>query len=202
RFLVLLAGASLALAGSRVAPDLPNSSTVDVIVRFTNPPTKTELQVLGSYGQLKKVFNNVSAGEVLLSPAQIPTLLANNPNIAYISPNRTTTGSLDITTSTVNAVFAWSLGYDGTGVSVAVIDSGIASHDDLKTSSGTGLRVVYNESFVSGLDASDQYGHGTHVAGIVGSSGRDSSGLGFTRTFKGVAPNVNLINLRVLDANG
>ena len=82
RFLALFAGASLALAGSRVAPDLPNSSTVDVIVRFSNPPTKSELQALGSYGQLKKIFNNVSAGEVLLSPAKIPTLLANDPNIA------------------------------------------------------------------------------------------------------------------------
>src|ERR1051325_2556803 len=92
RFLALFAGASLALAGSRVAPDLPNSSSVDVIVRFSNPPTKSELQALGSYGQLKKIFNNVSAGEVLLSPAKIPTLLANDANIACISPNRTTNG--------------------------------------------------------------------------------------------------------------
>src|SRR5947209_20030895 len=93
RFLALFAGASLALAGSRVAPDMPNSSSVDVIVQFTNPPTKSELQALGSYGQLKKVFNNVTAGEVVLSPSQIPTLLANDPNIAYISPNRPNKGS-------------------------------------------------------------------------------------------------------------
>ena len=36
----------------------------------------------------------------------------------------------------------------------------------------------------------------------MGSNGADSTGPGFTRTLKGVAPNVNLIPLRVLDANG
>jgi serine protease AprX len=85
---------------------------------------------------------------------------------------------------------------------VAVIDSGIYMHNDLKTPDGSGSRVVYSESFISGLDASDQYGHGTHVAGIVGSNGNDSTGPGFTHTFRGIAPKVNLINLRVLDANG
>src|ERR1051325_9320077 len=201
RFLVLFAGASLALAGSRVAPDLPNSSSVDVIIENLLQLTKAELQALGSYGQLKKVFNNVTAGEVVLSPSQIPALLANDPNIAYISPNRPNKGSLDLSMAAVNAASAWNLGYDGTGVGVAVIDSGIAPHDDLKNSIGS-LRVVYNESFVSGLDASDQFGHGTHVAGIIGSNGKDSTGGKYTREFQGVAPNVNLINLRALDANG
>ena len=85
---------------------------------------------------------------------------------------------------------------------VAVIDSGIFPDHDLTTANGITSRVVYNESFVAGQGSNDAYGHGTHVAGIVGSAGRDSSGIGFKRTFKGVAPNVNLINLRVLDANG
>src|SRR5439155_11293289 len=70
RFLALFAGASLALAGSRVAPDMPNSSSVDVVVQFTNPPTKAELQALGSYGQLKKVFNNVTRSEEHTSELQ------------------------------------------------------------------------------------------------------------------------------------
>src|SRR4029077_14434929 len=96
-------------------------------------------------------------------------------NISYISPNRATSGALDITTASVSANVAWNLGYDGTGVGVAVIDSGIANHDDLKTANGAGSRVVYSQSFVTGLDASDQYGHGTHVAGIVGGRGQDST---------------------------
>jgi serine protease AprX len=83
-----------------------------------------------------------------------------------------------------------------------VIDSGVYAHDDLKTANGLASRIVYSQSFLPGLSASDQNGHGTHVAGIVGGNGKDSTGVGFTRTFKGIAPNVNLVNLRVLDANG
>src|SRR5690349_9760336 len=63
-------------------------------------------------------------------------------------------------------------------------------------------RVVYSESLIAGMDASDAYGHGTHVAGIIGSNAASSSGAGFSRKFKGIAPNVNLINLRALDQNG
>ena len=48
----------------------------------------------------------------------------------------------------------------------------------------------------------DHYGHGAHVAGIIGGNGKLSSGSNAIHTFRGIAPNVNLINLRVLDANG
>jgi serine protease AprX len=67
---------------------------------------------------------------------------------------------------------------------------------------GVTPRIVYSESFIGVADTTDGYGHGTHVAGIVGGNGKDSTGPGFSRTYKGVAPNVNLINLRVLDQNG
>jgi serine protease AprX len=63
-------------------------------------------------------------------------------------------------------------------------------------------RVVYSQNFVAGQDTTDAYGHGTHVAGIVGSNGDDSTGPLFSRTFKGVAPNANIISLKVLDQNG
>jgi serine protease AprX len=199
--LTLIAGASVVLAGSKTAPDLPSnsSSPLDVIVQYKTAPTKIELKQLGS--QIKQQFVHVNAVSVGLTTAQIQTV-SQDPNVSYISPNRVTQGSLDITTATVNANVAWSAGYTGTGVGVAVIDSGIYAHDDLQNATGTGSRIVYSQSFVTGLDASDQYGHGTHVAGIVGSNGKDSTGPNFTRTLKGVAPNVNLINLRVLDANG
>jgi serine protease AprX len=48
----------------------------------------------------------------------------------------------------------------------------------------------------------DLYGHGTHVAGIMAGDGVNSTGPQYTKTFRGIAPNVNLVNLRVLDANG
>jgi serine protease AprX len=80
-------------------------------------------------------------------------------------------------------------------VGVAVIDSGIYNHPDLQG------RVVYHQSF-NGSSTADLYGHGTHVAGIIGGNGHSSTGSGYIKTFKGIAPNVTLVDLRVLDQNG
>jgi serine protease AprX len=100
-------------------------------------------------------------------------------------------------------VAASQYGFDGTGIGVAVIDSGIADHPDLHGANGAS-RVVYSQSFVFlNSSTTDQFGHGTHVAGLVGGNGASSgSANGYAATYAGMAPNVNLINLRVLDQNG
>ncbi len=88
-----------------------------------------------------------------------------------------------------------STSYRGTGYSVAVIDTGIDyTHLDLGGGFGAGHRVIAGWDFVNN-DANplDDNGHGTHVAGIIGSS---------SATYSGVAPNVNFIALKVLNANG
>jgi serine protease AprX len=77
------------------------------------------------------------------------------------------------------------------------VDSGISDHPDLHDPMTGHSRVVYSESFVPGTNTSDGYGHGTHVAGIIGGNGTVSNGY-----ITGVAPNVNLLNLKVLDSNG
>jgi len=202
---LLLGLVNIVFAGPKLAKDLPppnSTAPVDIILQFKTLPTKDDLKQLGPYGQTKKTFNTIKAIEVTVSP-KVLAALESMPNVKYISPNRKNQRFLDLTTSAVNANYAWPLGWDGTGVGVAVVDSGIALKHDLTGPNGTTSRVLYSESFVTGDTATtDVYGHGTHVAGIVASSGRDSSGLGFTHTYKGVAPNANLISLRVLDANG
>jgi subtilisin family serine protease len=89
-------------------------------------------------------------------------------------------------------------GFTGVGQTVAIIDSGIAwDHVALGGGFGSGSRVVGGYDFAE--NDSDPYDdgpsgfHGTHVAGIVGSS--DS-------TYRGVASEVDLIGLRVFDDNG
>ncbi len=197
--------ASLAFAASKLSNDLPpgnSSALVNVVVQFKTAPTKDELKLFGPYGQVKKTFDSINAIFVTVSPSLLTALQA-DPNVKYVSPNRPHRSFLDLTTAAVSASVAWQSGFDGTGVGIAIIDSGIVPKHDLTGPNGVTSRVIYSENFATGqTDASDGYGHGTHVAGIAGSSGRDSSGLGFTRTFKGVAPNVSLINLRVLDQNG
>lgn len=71
------------------------------------------------------------------------------------------------------------------------------------TSAGVG-RVIFSYNFTNSdpTDTTDAYGHGTHVAGLIAGNGASSTGMLYSRTFKGIAPNANLINLKVLDAAG
>jgi serine protease AprX len=106
---------------------------------------------------------------------------------------------MERTSSTIGTTaLRQALGYDGAGVGVAIIDSGITSwHDDL-TSYGASQRVHQFVDFVNGgATAYDDYGHGTHVAGIVAGNGFDS---GDARS--GIAPAAHLIVLKVLDGSG
>ena len=86
----------------------------------------------------------------------------------------------------------------GTSIGVAVVDSGVNPNGDLYTNMGVNRQVAdvrfnsdYNQS------TSDGYGHGTHVASIVGGDGSESGGQ-----YIGVAPMVNIINVKVSNDNG
>lgn len=87
-------------------------------------------------------------------------------------------------------------GVTGQGIGVAVIDSGISSHSALWK------KVIASISFVTGdSTVSDSYGHGTHIAGII--AGTAGSAIKVTPLYTGgVAPGAQLINVRVLGADG
>ncbi|HLW77344.1 MAG TPA: S8 family peptidase, partial [Bryobacteraceae bacterium] len=145
-------------------------------------------------GVVKVVFALIPG---LSATVQAGNLLAisNQSNVSYISLDRSVLGTLDYTTAAVNAPYAWNEGLNGSGVGIAIIDSGIYAHPDLNNSRGQS-RVIYRQSFIGGTKT-DDYGHGTHVAGIAAGNGSASGGL-----YAGLAPNANLIDLRVLDQNG
>ena len=131
--------------------------------------------------------------------------LASHSEVAYISPNRKVRGAMDPVVTAVNADIAYSNGWDGTGVGVAVIDSGVGYVDDLNSDGNASpSRVVYNQSFVPGdTSTTDAYGHGTHVAGIVAGNAYDSTSLQtYPNVYRGIAPEANIIGLRVLDGTG
>jgi serine protease AprX len=97
-------------------------------------------------------------------------------------------------------------GYDGAGVGVAVIDSGITHyHDDLSYQGySSKVRVVAGQRLTAFVDfvnnnpvAYDDNGHGTHVSGIIAGNGYDSYGAR-----AGIAPAAHLVSLKVLDAHG
>ena len=93
---------------------------------------------------------------------------------------------------TVQAPAAWAAtGASGRGVGVAVIDSGVAAHPDL------GARLLTQVDFTGDGLTGDPGGHGTHVAGLIAGDGTASNGA-----FTGVAPQANIISVRVIDATG
>jgi subtilisin family serine protease len=100
--------------------------------------------------------------------------------------------SLDVSVPLIGAPLAWQAGLDGTGVTVAVLDTGIdTNHPDLAD------RVTESVNFSAAKDAIDHFGHGTHVASTIAGSGAASGGR-----YKGVAPGAKLLNGKVLDDNG
>src|SRR5579875_1064007 len=172
--LIVLSTAALA-QNRNISTDLlsvdPNSR-VDVIVQYTHTPTtKNHADISAMGGSLKRELRSVKAASYSLPAASLSALTA-NPEVAFISVDRKVHTLLDNTTAAVNAAAAWSAGLDGTGIGVAVIDSGISEHDDLQGSNGS--RIVFRESFIGG-DTNDHFGHGEHVAGIIAGNGADSN---------------------------
>ena len=210
--IVILALVAVAAAKTeKLAPELRNQRdghTVNVIVQYKAQPTADDHRRLATHGARHNGDLSLIHGMMVSVPANRVDRLSDDPSVKFVSPDRRLGGYLTNTAPAINAPYAWSLGLDGSGIGVAVIDSGMVDkkNGSVKKSdlnkSGTGdSRIVYSQSWVNdGLGTLDGFGHGTHVAGIIGGSGYNSTSD--VLTFKGIAPNVQLINLRVLDRNG
>ncbi|WP_427885470.1 S8 family peptidase [Kribbella sp. GL6] len=91
--------------------------------------------------------------------------------------------SLDQSVPQIGAPTAWEAGYDGTGVTVAVLDTGIDhTHPDLAG------KIVEEQNFSDAADTEDNVGHGTHVASTIAGTGAESGGK-----YRGVAPGAKLL---------
>jgi serine protease AprX len=104
---------------------------------------------------------------------------------------------------TVGADKLWAAGITGKGIGVAVIDSGIAGDiPDFKGADGSS-RVAANVNVSGATRSGDDVGHGTHVAGILAgnSFNRDVADPAYG-AYVGIAPEANLIALKVADDTG
>lgn len=135
--------------------------------------------------------------------------ISNDPRVAYVHkdalvrprPSSSTAqttwqpGQLSAYPQVVRADSDWQLGITGKGIGVAVLDSGINPDPDLVQPSN---RLVAAVNFAGDPGPlPDAGGHGTHVAGIIAGNGTRSAGQ-----FVGIAPNANLIDVRVIGRTG
>jgi len=214
-FLILLAVAAPAL-GQRPADSHRLDSVLRhrarevggssrVIVEFRGTPDVRA--ITGHGGVAGKRLSLLRAHVAEIANARLASL-ADDPRVARIFIDRPAFATLERTGATTGAaMMREDLGLSGAGIGVALIDSGVSGwHSDLvmRGDGGYGPRVVHFKDFVNGNAAAytteypyDDYGHGTHVAGIIAGSGFDSNGA---RT--GVAPSASIIGLKVLDSNG
>jgi serine protease AprX len=207
--------AALAYGTPRIAPDLSRllvkaqqrsaqGQTVRVIVQYHQAPTAAHYATMAHRGGRLHAKLHLIKGAAFTVPVTALPALASDPEIAAVSIDHPMNVADDLTNDATGVASAWSAGYTGAGVGVAVIDSGINDSSlDLWNSTQTASRVVYHQDFTGTATSNssgaqyDLYGHGTHVAGIIGGNGYLSSG-----EYEGVAPGVTLVDLRALDANG
>ncbi|MEO6239415.1 MAG: S8 family peptidase, partial [Vicinamibacterales bacterium] len=151
--------------------------------------------LVARYGmRLKK---RLRGGAVIEATGGQIDAMSQDADVDHIAGDARVYRMMAVTTQATGADQVWGgltglRGLTGRGIGVAVIDSGVAPHSALRGA------VVVAEDFTDqrgkGKAGRDEYGHGTHVAGIIAEKG--------TAGHIGMAPGVSILNLKVLNADG
>lgn len=162
-----------------------------------NEPLAQKIQRLN--GRIKKVHGSLGLATVELPVSSIRALQYDN-DVTYVSQDQPlkASGFLEDPTGAEQVrSMASGSGLIGTGVGIAILDSGIdITHNALKPAANH-PGVVFSKDFTGQGTTADKYGHGTHVATMIGGADTFASG-----DYTGIAPGASLLNLRVLDNNG
>jgi serine protease AprX len=173
-----------------------------VIVRYKDNVSKerNKKALKGQRAQLRREMKQLRAMGLKTNRASLLAMLADSgvEGVSYDAPvSAFQLPSLPPVPVSIDASGSKSArnryGVTGSGVTVAVIDSGVQPSADLPAS-----RIRGFVDFVNGqTQPYDDYGHGTHVANIIAGNGLMSGGQ-----YTGAAPDASIVGLKVLDANG
>jgi len=153
----------------------------------------------------------IIAGFAATVPVAVVGELARLPGVRAVSPDSrvhvqgTASGSniRSVYPKVVKADDAWQRGVTGRGVTVAVVDTGVAT--DLPDLNGRLVPVTNDltggtqpcKNLSGELDCNDRYGHGTFIAGLIAGNGTSSGGK-----WKGVAPEASILSVKTAGADG
>ena len=147
----VLNGENQAMTRSKFSADLQRKSgsndLITVIVQYRQMPTDAYLNTARSHGAAIHFKHHAIHAVTMRVPSSMLTELENDPNVAYVTPDRPVSMSSnpqteEFATAVQADIAASQYGLDGTGVGVAVIDSGISAHPDLNNASGSSRVVI------------------------------------------------------------
>ncbi|MPY32941.1 S8 family serine peptidase [Streptomyces adustus] len=204
RVIVQLAAASAAASRGRLTPS--DTAAIGERRQEIGAEQKQFLRTATDAGVHPRIVRRLQllTDAVAMSvPASEVKRLSDLPGVASVVPDTVVRTQSGDSVPLVGAPEAWrqktpSGAVDGTGVTIAVIDSGIDyTHPDLGGGFGPGHKVVAGHDFVNNDDdPMDDNGHGTHVAGIAAARAAEPGGI------TGIAPGATLTAYKVVDDSG
>ncbi|MCS6257858.1 S8 family peptidase [Shewanella baltica] len=181
-------------------PSVLNLSNNNTIAEFAVQQAES---LVNQYDvRVMKNFGNVLNGVLINASAQQVKALLKDPNVKYVEQDQVMSVTPMMEANADQPSPTWGIDridqrnlpldnnyhtdYDGSGVTAFVIDTGVLNtHNEFGGRASSGYDFIDND-----YDATDCNGHGTHVAGTIGGS-----------TY-GVAKNVNVVGVRVLNCSG
>lgn len=193
-----LAATSASPNPTPVKPRKPGSSRIPnryivVLRQSVRDPGSAAAKQARRYGaKVTHVYRSAVKGYAAKIPSMRLSALRTNPNVRFVYPDLKVRVADQTGGTGVERIKAMSKPNEGSGVNVAVIDTGIdLTHPDLAANIAGGT----NCSSGGKRNYGDGYGHGTHVAGIIAAV---DNGIGVV----GVAPQAKLWSVRVLNDQG
>jgi serine protease AprX len=202
----------LALTGAVLSLSPVNAiepASLTWVVTYDAAPTASQLEALTGIATQVHGYQHLPAAVAVVPPGATG-LLGNLPGVRGVYPNRSLQKALAQSVSAIQADGVWADGYDGAGIGIAVVDTGVdGTHPDLCAAvefcNGTGIKTVQNVKFLGNqayldpvvvlenqISTDSSSGHGSHVSGIAAGFGTASTTPG---KYRGVAPGAKLIGL-------
>ncbi|HWF88371.1 MAG TPA: S8 family serine peptidase, partial [Pyrinomonadaceae bacterium] len=195
-------------SNAKISPDLQRlllSGNGDTRVKVIVQSKTSSPSLLGGLlntvgGLLVTVLSNLNIRIVEVQANNVD-VLASDPDVSYISLDADVGPSGHVTNTTgtqqvraQKSLLGLNNTLDGSGVTIAIVDSGI---DSKHKSFATTGKIKFSKDFTGENRTDDPWGHGTHVAAIAAGDGAPTSGA-----YEGIAPAATLVNLRVLNSQG
>jgi serine protease AprX len=175
---------------------------VDVVIKSAVSWNKTlDDAVKSNNGAVTKTYAGFPLRAATLPAAAVEAFAARS-DVAYVALDREVKllGHVSLTSGAdaARVLANYSPAYDGAGVGIAVLDSGMdLGHAAFSVESGGATRIAFSKDFTGESRTDDPYGHGTHVTSLAAGNGQVSNG-----SYRGVASAAKIVNLRVLNSQG